>query len=326
MINDLPLCLRHSNAFMFADDSNILITGKPEEIGTIVDKLEEDLNRLHEWLSANQINLNVDKSKVMFIGKASCLKKCTTLNVRINNTVLSRVKSIRIPGVYVDQDLSLDTHIKHITKKCYGALSFLNPLKHITSQKTRLILVNAYVLPIINYACIIYLSRGQANVFKKVDKILRSTARFVLNKRKYDSISQAMCNELKWLNCKNLFQFNTVCFAYKIMFRNYKGFFKNYLDFSSSSTRCTRNKLYRAPCNAPLTYWGECTFKTKSVSLWLKLPEIVRTKISSLNVFKSHVFKHLLDTQCDDLSSNDDCDYAIIMNECFENVISSRLY
>ncbi|ODM87743.1 putative RNA-directed DNA polymerase from transposon BS [Orchesella cincta] len=322
MINDLPLSLKNTITYMFADDSNILIAGKPSEINEVIALLEADLSRLFSWLSANEIQLNIDKTKVLFLGKPHDLKKCSEYNVHLNGIAITRVESVGILGVIFDQNLSWFLQTKQIIKKSYGALSYLYPFRYTTSQETRLTLVNAYVLPIINYACIIWLSRSQEKAFKVIDRILRSCARFILGRKKYDSVTSSMCNELGWLSCKNMFSLQVLCFTYRIMFNNYKGFFKNYLDFSFDVSQNTRTQSYLLPKNKPKSYWGECAFKYKSVALWLKLPESVCNKIKSLNIFKSSVHSLLLKKQCDEISARRDEDDNDIINDCINYVIS----
>ena len=65
-INDLPNCLSHTSASMFADDINITTKGlNAEDIQT---RLSYDLEHIHQWLLANKLNLKKDKTEYMIIG------------------------------------------------------------------------------------------------------------------------------------------------------------------------------------------------------------------------------------------------------------------
>ena len=59
-INDLPNCLVNSVPAMFADDTNITISVKNAE--GFEEKLNNELNNVHNWLLANKLTVNVDKS------------------------------------------------------------------------------------------------------------------------------------------------------------------------------------------------------------------------------------------------------------------------
>ena len=47
-INDLPNCLNDSTPALFADDTNITVTGVSEQV--IEKKINTELNNLHHWL------------------------------------------------------------------------------------------------------------------------------------------------------------------------------------------------------------------------------------------------------------------------------------
>ncbi len=65
-IKDLPNCLIHSHARMFADDTSL--TYASNNIHKMNHNINEDLANVSEWLSANRLTLNQTKTEFMFIG------------------------------------------------------------------------------------------------------------------------------------------------------------------------------------------------------------------------------------------------------------------
>ncbi|CAB4003657.1 Hypothetical predicted protein [Paramuricea clavata] len=65
-VNDLPHCLRHSSAEMYADDTNL--TACSHDINNLQAILNSDLNNIHQWIVANKLTLNVGKTEYMIIG------------------------------------------------------------------------------------------------------------------------------------------------------------------------------------------------------------------------------------------------------------------
>jgi hypothetical protein len=59
-INDLPNCLKSSVPALFADDTNLSVYGATT--GEIEEKLEIDLNNVHNWLLTNKLTLNAQKN------------------------------------------------------------------------------------------------------------------------------------------------------------------------------------------------------------------------------------------------------------------------
>ena len=75
-INDPPNCLSHTSANMFADDTNITTKGlNAEDIQT---RLNYDLEHIHQWLLANKLTLNKDKTEYMIIGSRQKLSNIET--------------------------------------------------------------------------------------------------------------------------------------------------------------------------------------------------------------------------------------------------------
>ncbi len=58
-INDLPNCLKHTQASMFADDTNLTYTGS--SANEIEHKLNSDSCNVNRWFRANKLTLNNGK-------------------------------------------------------------------------------------------------------------------------------------------------------------------------------------------------------------------------------------------------------------------------
>ena len=56
---------------MFADDTNITISAETAE--DLEEKLNNELNNVHNWLLPNKLTVNVDKSEYMLIGSRQIL-------------------------------------------------------------------------------------------------------------------------------------------------------------------------------------------------------------------------------------------------------------
>ena len=62
-INDLNLAIKHCKVHHFADDTNLLNTNN--FIKKLNKLLNKDLKNLTNWLNANKISLNVDKTETI---------------------------------------------------------------------------------------------------------------------------------------------------------------------------------------------------------------------------------------------------------------------
>ncbi len=100
-INDLPNCLSSSAASMFADDTNISTHGSSEV--ELQEHLNHDLENIHQWLLANKLTLNKEKTEYMVIGSRQRLSKISNeLEIHVGETTIKRVSYTKTLGVVID--------------------------------------------------------------------------------------------------------------------------------------------------------------------------------------------------------------------------------
>lgn len=105
--------------FIFADDLKLTSI-----INSSVDcaDLQKNIDKLTEWCDINQIELNVDKCKIM-----SFTRKNVPINFQytVNGTPLQRCYKYKDLGVVMDPTLSFPLHIEHITTQAMKVLGFI---------------------------------------------------------------------------------------------------------------------------------------------------------------------------------------------------------
>ena len=112
-INDLSTVPKSCLSVLFADDTNVFVTGKhTEEMSA---ELNEDLQKNCEWLRCNKLSLNVLKTNYMIFTSKN--KTVNDLDIKINNTEIERVYTTKFLGVYIDAQLSWKRHIEYTCSK-----------------------------------------------------------------------------------------------------------------------------------------------------------------------------------------------------------------
>ena len=97
-INDLPNCLDSSVPVLFAADTNLTTSGSTAS--EIQDNLEIELNKVHMWLLANKLTLNVDKTEYVLIGSRQRLTQvCSDPILSMGSEGIKRVLSTKTLGV-----------------------------------------------------------------------------------------------------------------------------------------------------------------------------------------------------------------------------------
>ena len=78
------------------------------------------------------------------------------LPLKIDETVIERVKNINLLGVTLQENLSWDDHIKITSIKCSKLIGILIKLKRFMPLNIKVTLYNALMLPYINYGIMVW--------------------------------------------------------------------------------------------------------------------------------------------------------------------------
>ena len=125
-INDLDKCLRILNIFsvLFADDTNMFITGKVMDV--LCQQLNKDLRNVQEWLQCNKLSLNVLKTHYMVFTPRN--KLINDIDVKIHNVQIQRVYATKFLGVNnsdwctVDLENAYRIYMQVVIKMCWHSL------------------------------------------------------------------------------------------------------------------------------------------------------------------------------------------------------------
>jgi hypothetical protein len=211
MINDLTCSVKNCKIKIYTDDTNLYISGRLEDVQHIISLIEIDLISVTKWMQDNRLRLNAEKTTMLIIARQNTLRNLSSIVVKINGCPIVRVKSMRILGVIFDESFCWAEHMKRVKSKCNLVLRSLYPLKSVLSIHSKRLIIPALVLSHISYACVVWL---KPNLHKETDILIKRCARYVFGLSKYDSVSDLICEDLKWLFSKYLVQHNVLKLAY----------------------------------------------------------------------------------------------------------------
>lgn len=145
-INDLSCVSKKLFTILFADDTNIFISGK--NLVELEGILNEELNNLVEWLHCNRLSLNISKTHYMIFSKMPIDR---SLKILISNQVIQRVKSTKFLGITIDEALDWKPHINNIRLKTSKSIGILCKCRKLLDKKILLQLYHAFVSPYLSY-------------------------------------------------------------------------------------------------------------------------------------------------------------------------------
>ena len=171
-INDLPKCLDSSVPALFADDTNLTISGATAT--EIQDNLEIELNKVHMWLLANKLTLNAKKTEFMLIGSRQRL--CPILS--IGSEAIKRVSSTKTLGEMVDECITWNDHIDKVAKKAAKGIGILRRSKGFLDKDTLKTVYSAFVLPHFDCCALVWHNCSKA-LQNKLQKLQNKAGRII---------------------------------------------------------------------------------------------------------------------------------------------------
>jgi hypothetical protein len=226
-MNDIP---SSSNAFKFilyADDTTLISKldfshGNNRVINNT--NLNKQLNQVYEWLTSNNLIVNIKKTKYMYFhsrgtNNRSDINKFT---VMINEKHIERVQVINFLGLNIDENLNWKTHSNIISKKIAKYGGILNKLKHYLPTPILRILYFSMIQSSLNYCS---LSWGIKNdrIFKLQKKIIR-----IISKSKYNAHTDPLFKQLNILKFNDMIKVKAAKFYFKYCNNRLPQYFKSF--------------------------------------------------------------------------------------------------
>ena len=180
------------NMLMYADDTT-LYCNINQNISEI--EINHELWKDSQWLAANKLSLNVDKTKFMVF--RMCNKVVSYLDLQINGNAIARVTQFNFLGLIRHESLSWDKHINHITLKVSKAIGILYRLKSIYPHRVFLTLYNTLILPHYNYCILSWGSTLRENY--RLHLLQKKAVRIITNSN-YIAHTEPLLKELRLLN------------------------------------------------------------------------------------------------------------------------------
>ena len=110
---------------MYADDTHLTYAGVSTD--NIESCLNNDLAKVHNWLTANKLTLNTTKTEFMLIGSRQRLSTLTNFpKPEINGAPIDQVANAKSLGVIIDDNLNWSSHIDKLSKKLLRVLGLSN--------------------------------------------------------------------------------------------------------------------------------------------------------------------------------------------------------
>ena len=193
-INDLHNCMKHSKVFHFADDTSVLRNNK--SLKDLAKQINSDLKNLSQWLKANKLSLNVNKTELVVFRKKEKLID-HTIKFKLNGKRLIPSDSVKYLGLFLDEHLSWTKQLSHVFLKLNRAIGILSKLRHNTNLNILKIVYHSLFGSHLLYGCQLWGQQIGENQ-QKIQKLQNRALRKITFKKMHES-AKAIHKELKIL-------------------------------------------------------------------------------------------------------------------------------
>ena len=155
------------------------------------------VNEIAAWMGANCLNLNSEKTEVIWFSSRRNLKNISSCSVRVLESNIFPSKSVRNFGISMDRNLTMSTQISKTIQMCFTSLRQMKSIKGGLTMDSLKILASASALSQIDYGNMALVNLPKVATLC-IHSIINTTARLNTGVRKYHHITLVL-KKLHWL-------------------------------------------------------------------------------------------------------------------------------
>lgn len=284
-INDLPKCLLNCSISMYADDTIIYCSGP--DTNEIMRILQDDLNRVAQWMVNNRLVLNQSKTKVILFGTKQKLENVSGFTIKLHGHDIERVRKFSYLGVMLDEQISWKEHTEVVCNKVAKRLGLLSRIRSCLTLEASKCVYNSLVLPVFDYTDAVWCELS-AGCCQNLQRLQNRAARIILQR---DSSKNTFIS-LNWVDLATRRSIHKCILVFKCLndlVPVYLGdyFVRNHNIHTYNTRRKTDLHLPK-----PKLSLGKRTFRYSGSFLYNTLPSKIKNATSLSN------FKHLIQKHC----------------------------
>ncbi|WAR25156.1 hypothetical protein MAR_010860, partial [Mya arenaria] len=180
----------------------------------------------------------------------------------------------KILGIYINENLKWDTHIKFLRKKISSNLWLLSRIKVFIPVNYRIMFYKAYVQPHLDYCSIIWGSTKQSNIQVLV-RLQRRACRIILGEQ-YTTLSEAL-NIINSLNIEQRVSLHKAKFMYRVSQNAVPSYIQNMFNYNvrrPNHLRSSNKSDFLIPKPNIELFKGSMSYS--GVKVWNNIPNEIR--------------------------------------------------
>ena len=177
------------NHHFYADDTQLYITLTPTNFSHSMQKLKHCLSDIQNFMSANKLKFNPEKTEFILIGSKNNRKQLLPhFPINILGNQVSPAQSVRNLRVVFDSNFSFSDHVSQVIKSTRVHVRDLYRIRPLLDLNTSVLLANALVSSRLDYCNSLFLSLTDFEL-RRLQLVQNSLCRVVTRSSKYCHIT-----------------------------------------------------------------------------------------------------------------------------------------
>ena len=287
--NDMYEIFQDCKIVSYSDDSQILVSAKSEK--QVKTKLEEVTKLAQKWYTENSLLNNAGKTEVMLI---STHRRKEAIKIDVteegNKKQLEMQRSVKILGVYLDEEMKWTRNVNEINKKARNATRNLQRVNHILPFKSKLILYNSLVASHFNYCDTIWGGCNQINK-NKLQRTQNLAIKSILGMKK-DAPSETALKQAHMLNLQDKREIHEAVFTQKALTgRQPTAIISEYQQYRSlKNNRSADRKILTIPKHKTENFKNSPIYRT--IKTWNNMPQELKEAENTNFKARCQKYKH----------------------------------
>ena len=255
--------------------------------------MNQEIPKFFQWLIANKLSLNVDKTKFM-IFKPRRKRVLVKFRVVLNNKEIEQVKETVFLGVVLDEHLTWKSHVALVANKISKSIGIIRKSSPYLQNSSLRTLYFSLIYPYLQYCYLVWSSTYPTNLSRLI--ILQKRVVRLIGKKDYIAHTNPIFKELHLLKFQDIQKLQTCQFMFsytkKIVPYNFQEMFTLNSQIHNHNTRS--KTLFHIP--AARTKLRQFSVQYQGPTVYNTLNEEIKQSISY--VFTKKIKRQLISNYC----------------------------
>jgi len=162
----------------------------PSDVDALQERLSVCIDEVFSWMMSNRLQFNPSKTEVLWCSSARRQHQIPTGPIRVGDTSVQPVRTVRDLGVYTDVDVAMSAHVTTVVKACFAALRQIRSVRRSLTRTNMLTLVHALVVTKVDY-CSSVLPGISGQLLQRLQSVFNAAASLVFSARKSEHVAES---------------------------------------------------------------------------------------------------------------------------------------